>query len=351
LNFRWLDGHKALQITPDDVNDLWTVRRIISTGDLVEAWTTREVKLEGDYIRPDKGRRVKVRVRVSVEDIKFDNELGRLRVKGKIVDSNSEMVKRGSYHSLEITPSTEFSLWKEDYPGWLRSLLAKRREVPPVIIVALDSREAGVGLLRGLSLQYFGTVTSEASGKMYRQDTAKLTQQYLTHVRDLVRDVAGRHVDATIVLLGPGKTKLQLSNLMGESLKANVIEGYDLAGEDGVRLALNDPSFRKLREGTQYSQVKNWIDEAHVRLAKNDGRLAMGYTSCERAAAAGAIDVLLISDGLFRSVDEEKIIQLANTAEASGASVILLDSTTVLGLQITNMGGAVALLRYELFTQ
>lgn len=344
-----MDGRRRLLITPTDAIDLWIIRRLIERGDQLEAWTTRETKLEGDYIRPDKGKRVKVRVKISVEDIKFDSELGRLRVKGKILESSSEMVSRGSYHSLDIVPGKEFSLWKQEYPPWVDGLLKKRMEAPSVIIVALDGREAGVGVLSGLSLQYFGTVTSDVSGKMYQQNTERLTQQFLNHVKDLIAEVRNKYNDASIVLLGPGKTKQQLFNLLDKNLKVNVIEGFDLTGEDGVKLSLNFEPFKQLRAGTLYNAVTGWIEEAKVRLARNDHRFAMGYSECERAATAGAIDVLLISDKLFKSLPEEKIVQLANVAETSGAKVILLDSSTVLGVQVSSMGGAIALLRYELF--
>jgi protein pelota len=349
LLFRWADGRKALFLKPLNAQDIWTLRRIVSKGDQVQSWTTREVKLEGEFQRPDKGRRVSVKVKVDVEAVHYDNDLGRLRIKGRISESDNELVPHGSYHSIEVEPASEITLWRDGYPGWLLGLLSKRGKVESTIIVAIDSREAGVGLLTGVTLKFYGVVESGISGKAYAQDHDKLSKAYFRSLVDLLRTVVQASPGARIVLAGPGNLKNQFNNYLasaGFPSTAAILDGFDLAGEDGVRLLLANSTFRELLSDTEFSHVQSLVDRAKISLAKSDGRLAMGLANCQTAASQGAIDSLLISDVVFRLTDEESVVGLANGVEAKAGEVVLLDSSTLLGGQVDGMGGAVALLRY-----
>jgi protein pelota len=351
LLFRWVEGRKALFLKPLNAQDIWTLRRIISKGDQVQSWTTREVKLEGEFQRPDKGRRVSVKVKVEVEAVHYDNDLGRLRIKGRITESDNELVPHGSYHSIDVEPTSDVTLWRDGYPSWLLGLLSKRSKVESTIIVALDSREAGVGILTGVTLKLYGVVESGISGKAYAQDHDKLARVYFRAIADLLRTILQASPEARLVLAGPGNLKNQFNNYMAGSAfpsKAAILEGFDLAGEDGVRLLLSNEAFRGLLADTEFSHVQKLVDQAKISLAKGDGRLAMGLANCQAAALLGAIESLLISDAVFGLTEEDTVVELANGVEAKAGEVVLLDSSTLLGAQVDGMGGAIALLRYSI---
>ena len=351
--FRWVDGRKALFLKPLNSQDIWTLRRIISRGDQVQSWTTREVKLEGEFQRPDKGRRVSVKVKVDVESVNFDFDLGRLRIKGRIVESDNELVPHGSYHSIEVEPTSEITLWRDFYPGWMMGMLSKRGKVESTIIVALDSREAGVGLLTGVTLKFYGAIESGISGKAYSQDHDKLARAYFRNIVDLLRTVLQASPDARVIIVGPGNLKNQFNNYLNNAaspVNAVILDGYDLAGEDGVRLLLAYSAFRGLLADTEFSHVQKLVDDSKISLAKNDGKLAMGFVACQSAASQGAVNSLLISDAVFKLSDEDSVVTLANEVEAKAGEVVLLDSSTLLGGQVDGLGGAIALLRYPIST-
>jgi len=327
--------------------DLWIIRRIINKGDNVEAWTTREVKQEGDFVRPDKGRRIKVRIRLMVEHLSFDSELGRLKIRGIITGTSDESVSKGVHHSIEVTPSTEIVLLREITPEQSR-MISRSSSYKSFVIISLDSREAGIGILKGLSFSYLGTIRSEISGKLFRQDYSKHMNQYISNITETVLGIINKNPNSEIILLGPGQTKNLLANKLREVTKQlQLIEGFDVTGEDGARLAVNDVRLKSILKGTEYEYAQSILEEAKVRLAKNDTRIAIGFSTCEIAVNARAVESLLLADELFRKVSEEKIVQLANDAEKLGAKVILVDSSTLLGIQIGRMGGAVAILRYH----
>ncbi|MEM3267373.1 MAG: hypothetical protein QXR69_01630 [Conexivisphaerales archaeon] len=349
MMYRWIEGGKGLSILPETTYDLWQIRRILEKRDLIQAQTTREIKQEGDYIRPDKGRRISVRIKLSVEDVKFDNQLGRLRVKGVIVDSDNEAVRHGSYHSIEIAQFMEFQLWKQHYDEVILSILKRKQTTESYILLAVDGREAGFGILSGTSISMLGTVRSDIAGKMYPQDSRELYNRYMHRILDMIKKIVEKHRESKIILLGPGSTKNQLANFLKEDdIKAYILEGFDMAGEDGVQLAINTNTFREFVKGTYFERVSLLLEEIRRRLARDDKRLAFGFDSCLRAAEMKAIEYLIISDDLFRVVDEYMIVDLLNKTEASGSEPIMLDSSTLLAQQVSKMGGAVALLRYPL---
>ncbi|MGI0042133.1 MAG: mRNA surveillance protein Pelota, partial [Nitrososphaeraceae archaeon] len=93
---------KAYFLIPQDADDLFSIRRILSRDDLVVASTTRVIKQEKEYSRPDRGERISVKVWLRVESLGFDKMVDRLRIKGIISSASSELVPRGSHHSLTI---------------------------------------------------------------------------------------------------------------------------------------------------------------------------------------------------------------------------------------------------------
>jgi protein pelota len=343
--YKQLGARKGIVLIPEDSMDLWILRRIIKKGDDVEAWTTREIKQQGEFVRPDKGRRIRVKIRLSVEQLSFDNELGRLRIRGIITGTNDESVSKGVYHSIEVVPSTEIILLREITPDQIR--IISRSQYKSFVIISLDSREAGIGILKGLSFSYLGTIRSDVSGKLFQQDYSKHMSQYINNILETVLEVIKKNPDSEIIILGPGQTKNQLANKLQETTKQlQVIDGFDVTGEDGAKIAVNDTRLKSILKGTEYEYAQSVLEEAKIRLARNDNRIAMGFSACRIAVKEKAVEALLLADELFKTVNEEQIVELANDAERQGAKVILVDSSTFLGVQIGKMGGSVATLRY-----
>ena len=51
---------------------------------------------------------------LDVEDIEYDNEGCKLRVKGRNIEEN-EFVKMGAYHTIDIEPNRKFTLAKTEW--------------------------------------------------------------------------------------------------------------------------------------------------------------------------------------------------------------------------------------------
>ena len=92
---------------------MWHVYNLISHGDSIRASTFRKITTEGST-----GSRQSTKIRLTltlvVEDIDFDTQACRLRVKGRNIEEN-EHVKMGAYHTIDVEANRKFTLTKEDW--------------------------------------------------------------------------------------------------------------------------------------------------------------------------------------------------------------------------------------------
>ena len=165
--------HGLVTVTPEQPDDLWSLRRVISKQDFVAGETSRVYKDLGEYSRPDK-ERIKVSVTIEVESIQLDSTFSRLKVSGKIVDVSNELLSKGSFPFTYCFRGTQ-GLHQETrriHRGSVRLIEGANVPKDNFVIIALDRREAGIGIVKGTHLQILPTIESGITGKMY-QDSKK----------------------------------------------------------------------------------------------------------------------------------------------------------------------------------
>ena len=155
-------------VVPEDSDDLFSLRRIIRSSDLLIIDTSRVVKQVKEFSRPDRGERIKVRIALSVENASLDAAVDRLRINGIIVNSNNELVPRGSHHSHTIKPGDLVSIEKSRWEELDIVIVSKGSNVHGFVLVSIDRTEVAVGRISGTHLKMVSNVYSGFSGKMYR---------------------------------------------------------------------------------------------------------------------------------------------------------------------------------------
>jgi protein pelota len=338
-----------ITLTPEDEDDLWALRRVIEPKDLLTTRTTRSIKPQGEFIRPDKGERIPVLITLEVEKVSIDSSLSRLRIFGRIFKASDESVKKGAHHSFLITPEKKIELQKAAFSDLHLSILKKTYSSDPsFIILAMDRREAAIGRVKGAHLKVITNIESFAGGKAYSE--SNVAHIYYNKIIEALKSSVRE--DEMIYIVGPGPTKNALANLLKGVNKIGkrvaVVEGVDVAGEDGVRMALKSQNLHQLLKDHKIVKASLLIKEVLTRIAKSDNRVAIGLDEVTKATDAGAVEYLLVSDQAFaEEAKEEMIVQLLNKVESTGGQIYLLDSSTEVGLQISTLGGLVALLRFE----
>ena len=339
------------RLTVESPDDLWTLRRLLAVGDTVVTKSSRVSKREGDYTRPDKGERIKVTIALEVEGISLDSSVGRLRIRGRIVEASDESVTKSGSHSIIVSPGQELTIrkpdWDSDDTRILNSSTVSERRF---LLVAIDRRDAGVGLLVGSHLTIVSSLESGASGK---GGTGKETdmQPYFHKVLEILK-ATWRDGDV-VVVAGPGNTKLTMENLVKKDpdLRKNevLVEGFDLSGSDGVRALVKHEGFKKVASDSVLIEVQEAVDEAIRRVSRGERKIAYTLQRVSEAAKAGAVEKCVVSDDVFgNNIDEGALVATLNLIEAKGGKVFLCDSSLETGKQVSALGGMVALLRYAI---
>ncbi len=159
---------KAMFVIPEDSDDLFTLRRIIETDNIVVSDTSRVIKFEKEYSRPDR-ERVKIRVSVKVEKIGLDESIDRLRIAGTIIESNNSLVPKGTYHSIIVQIGNNIIVDKGKKWEELDLKLLKSEFAGTFIIVAIDTKESGIAKIAGTHLEIIPNIYSGQSGKYFTQ--------------------------------------------------------------------------------------------------------------------------------------------------------------------------------------
>jgi len=343
--------HDLVTLTPEQPDDLWTLRRIITKGDLVAGETSRVYKDLGEYSRPDK-ERIKVTVTVEVEEVQLDSTFSRLKVSGKILDVSNELLSKGSFHSLTVSEGHRVSIRKPNGFTGVQLRLIEGAGAPrdSYVVIALDQREAGIGVIKGTHLQILPTIESGVTGKMYQDSKRGSGGNYFEKTADALAVVYPQN--AKVFVLGPGTTKEKFVNYLQSERKefseVQTIQGSDVAGEDGVYVALRNPNLQEALSESRLAKVTRLIQEIMRRISLGDSRIALAFKDNLKAAKQGAVESLAMADKIFyqKGVEEDEIVDLLNSVEEYRGETYLLDSTTDLGAQVNTLGGVVSLLRF-----
>jgi len=337
----------SISLIPEESDDLLILRRIIKAGDRIVGTTSRVIKQDKEYSRPDRGDRVKIRIALDVEKISLDNVLDRLRVTGKIAESNNESVPHGSHHSFLIKVNEGFNLIKKHWEEVEKKLIHSKEQKFGFLLIAIDTSDCGIGRLKGTHLELTPNIYSGASGKQYKSNFN--IEKFFDIIQRAV--FSSLKEGDSIIIFGPGETKKKFSNYIqktsvGQKHKIQVIEGIDSGGEDGIYTFTKSQSMREIMSESKLAKVSSIIDEIMYRANKKSRKFTMGFEETKNANQFGAIDSLVFSEKIIQTEDEEKIIEFLNDAESKGVKAYSADSTTDVGLRVTGLGGIVSLLRF-----
>ena len=350
---------KAFIAIAEDADDLLSLRRVIEVGDNVVADTTRVIKQVKEYARPDKGDRINVRLSIKVEHITLDDVVNRVRISGNIVNSNNEFVPRGAHHSLTVQIGHAIVIdkhrkWKDFEIG----ILKKSGNNSIFVLVSVDTHEAAIARVTGTHLEIIPNIYSGQSGKRYQQSlkNSPTIDTFFGEIAKTILSILKKALEENdrnerIIIFGPGETKRRLYNLLvGKYLfnreQLSIVDGVDVAGEDGIFVFLRSPAMKESMNSSKLSTVSSVLDEIMHLVHKGENKYCMGMEEVSKAASSSAIQCVVFSDSIFKTVDENSVIELLNSIEAHGAKIFAVDSTTDIGLRVSALGGILALLRY-----
>ncbi|MGC8936482.1 MAG: mRNA surveillance protein pelota, partial [Candidatus Methanomethylicaceae archaeon] len=175
--------------------------------------------------------------------------------------------------------------------------------------------------------------------------------KYLLKVAEEVNRFVERE-KAFVVLGGPGFTKSELLSLLKDKFKhINAVEeSTSSIGPSGVREILRRGVLNRILQNSLLIRDSKLVDEFLFRLVKKPSLVAYGMGEVKNAVERGAVDALLVSERLLKNVSPEErglIEELCRKTESYGGKVYFIGAEHEKGLQLFNLGGIAALLRFS----
>ncbi|MCK5772445.1 MAG: mRNA surveillance protein pelota [Thermoplasmata archaeon] len=337
------DGTR-LKVRVDSMSDLWYLYQILSRGSFVGGITWRKSESRTDMIRPDASTRKKVYLEIEVEDVEFQPFTDNLRIKGKIVKAPQDI---SGYHTFNVDPGTVLDIGKDPMPGVDRALLdeARRNSTRPSFrIISLDDEEATLIKMLDYGMEQVATIKVGGGGKRYGGGG-----RWSGYYEEIIKAYGpASDNDVPLVIIGPGFFKEALmkefrKRLMEDAPKMIAIPA-SAAGMAGVREVLSKgDELHDIVSRSRVAQEASLLNRFMEMVGKGEGA-AYGPEEVRSALDMGAVEVLIISDTVFRTDIGKELLSMA---PLTGARTMVISSLHDNGRMFDRMGGVGALLRYE----
>ena len=335
-----------IKLIPENLDDIWHLYNIIEEGDLVRAVTFRTDEQKDDKIRSKKSEKKRMKLGIRVEKVNFHEFSDRLRIQGTIEEGPQDI---GSYHTLNISSDKmdKLSIVKEFWkPHQLERIdeAAKQRKNPVVTFVSLDEDTATIAILRQSGIQWIADIDSKRSGKMYESHATE--KEYFGELLSIVK--ANKTETSPLVVVGPGFTRehfvKQGKNKDPELFKNCIVYGTGSAGMNGIQEAIRAGLVEKISKDNRVAFETQLIERFFEEIQKN-GLSTYGEQEVQRALNSGAVEHLLVSDKIVRSMKGEQLLALARQTNSKFTIINTLHDA---GKKFDGMGGIGALLRFKL---
>lgn len=348
------DSENKIAITPEEPDDLFTLRRVIEIGDNIFVDTTRVIKQDKEFARPDKGERIKIRINLRIEKISFDDTVDRLKISGVIINSNNDNIPRGLYHSVVIkindTIILEKPRWNENFLRMIKNSTTEYK----YILISMDSEETSIARLNGTNLKTTPNIYSGKTGKRYNtnQKNDTLIKNYFDNIINSLNTY--KEDEVKTIIFGPGETKRKFLNYIKEkdphvNKDIVLIEGIETSGQDGFFVFLRSDAMKEILSNSKIAIVSKVLDNVMHQINKGERKFAIGINEIKYADSVNSIDVLVYSDKVFFDIEENEFIKLLNEIESKkNVKAFATDSSTDIGMRVSSLGGIIALLRYQI---
>jgi peptide chain release factor subunit 1 len=203
-------------------------------------------------------------------------------------------------------------------------------------LIVVDRSEATIGMLRGRRIEIIKNLQSLVPSKhrMGGQSARRFERlieiaahEYFKKVSSIVNEafLAENNLEG-ILIGGPGATKefFAEKEYLNHELKKKVLDVFDTGYTDEYGLKELVDKAKKTLSALELVREKEMIERLMNEIRKPDGGLAVYGPTVQKALEMGAIDVLLLSEGLDGSVGALKCPE-CGTAENTTSSAPEVD--------------------------
>lgn len=364
-NISQKDGSGKVLLRPETSEDLWHAYNLLQKKDIVRCTTLRKV-VNTSSTGSTTSSKLRINLSIQVQKVDFDTDVLQVRLSGPNVEENKH-VKMGAAHTLTLELGRDFSIEKE---CWDQIFLDRIEEAcnpergAEVAAVVMQPGLAHVCVVTGAV-----TVTkARIDMNIPKKRTGSTNHaKALTKFYEAIYQAILRHVDFSQIkccLLGsPGFVKDDLWKYMLEQMIKRddrcLIENKQkfvlCRASSGHKHALEEIfSDASIMEKITDTKIAKEVEELNRFMRMIDtcpDKAYYGFNHVQKANEELAIEVLLITDDLFRSSDiqtRKKYVQLVESVRENGGKTYIFSSLHVSGQQLNQLSGVAAILRYPL---
>lgn len=360
------DGSGSILICPDTPEDLFHAFNLLQPqSDLVRCTTLRKV-VNTTSTGSTTSSKVRTNLTIKVQKVDFDPDSLTLRLSGPNVEE-SKIVKMGAFHTLTLELGRNFSIekecWDQIYLDRIEEACNPERSAE-VAAVVMQPGLAHLCLVTGsLTITKARIDTTIPKKRTGSTNHAKAINKFYEAIYQAVL----RHIDFTkikcVLCASPGFVKDEFFKYAMEqavrrddrSLIENKKKFFLCKSSSGHKHALeevfSDASIMEQMNDTKIAKEVDTLNQFMRMIDSHPDKAYYGYNHVQRANEELAIDSLLVTDELFRSSDiatRKKYVQLVESVRENGGQTFIFSSLHVSGVQLNQLSGVAAILRYPL---
>ena len=341
--------HGIVKLKPETMDDLYVLSNLIEKGDIVKARTIRKIKIGSEEDRKKSIIKKPVTLSIMVEKAEFSVHSPILKVSGRIAEEHEDIPK-GSFHSLSIEENSVITLLKEK---WMAYQLEKLREsfnakYPGILMVILDREEAFYVLVEKYGYKILSDISGDVQKKRYE---TKHSDNFFRKIVASINEYAERYKDASLVIASPAFWKEDLFEMLDEKIKARtILATCSSADTTAIEELLKRPELKTALKNARIHLELNIVDKFLTEIAKNN-LATYGLSETKYCASTGAVDTLLVTDGLIANSREKntypEIESIMKDVESMNGRIVIISSDNHAGKSLDALTGIGALLRYK----
>ncbi|XP_056645017.1 protein pelota [Diorhabda carinulata] len=360
------NGEGTVVLIPEESEDMWHAYNLIAEGDSVRSTTIRKVQTESST-GSSSSNRVRTTLTISVENIDFDTQACMLRLKGRNIEEN-QYVKMGAYHTLDLELNRKFSLKKHEWDSVSLEridMACDPTKSADVAAVIMQEGLAHICLITSSMTLVRAKIDVNIPRK--RKGFVQQHEKGLAKFYDNVMQAILRHVNFDVVkcvlIASPGFVKDQFYEYMFQTAvktdnkvlldnKPKFMLVHSSSGfKHSLQEVLQDPSVVNKISDTKAAGEVKILENFYTMLQCEPSKAFYGKKHVEAANAEQAVEILLISDNLFRCQDvklRKEYVDLVDSVRDSGGEVRIFSSLHISGEQLEQLTGIAAILRFPM---
>ncbi|XP_020309496.1 protein pelota homolog isoform X2 [Oncorhynchus kisutch] len=351
---------------PEEAEDMWHTYNLLQIGDSLMASTIRKVQTESSTGSVGSSR-VRTTLCLCVDTIDFDSQACQLRVKGTNIQEN-QYVKMGAYHTIELELNRKFTLAKKIWDSVVLDRIEQACDpTQKADVAAVVMQEGLANLVLVTPAMTLLRAKVEVTIPRKRRGSCTQHEKALDRFYEAVMQGILRHINFDVVkcilVASPGFVKDQFmaylfreavrqdSKILLENRPKFMLVHSSSGHKYSLKEILCDPAVTARLSDTKAAGEVKALEDFYKMLQHEPDRAFYGLAHVEKASEALAIDILLISDKLFRHQDvatRSRYVRLVDNVRDNGGTVRIFSSLHVSGEQLTQLSGVAAILRFPI---